>query len=140
MRHSKAVGAVLWTLQGLLAALFLFAGGMKFVMPMEEMLAQSPIPLPPAFILFIGAAEVLGALGLVLPGLTRVRPGLTPLAALGLTIIMVGAVGYAAASGDVTTGIVPLVVGVLTGLVAYGRWQLVPHRGGAWRPVLQPAA
>src|SRR5687768_17747307 len=129
MRHSKAVGAVLWTLQGLLAALFLFAGGMKFVMPMEEMLAQSPIPLPPAFILFIGAAEVLGALGLVLPGLTRVRPGLTPLAALGLTIIAIGATGYWLLAGDALgNAAFAAVMGLLCAFVAYGRSQVAPHR------------
>ena len=87
----------LWIVQGLLAVLFLFAGGMKLVMPIEEMTEQ--IALPGAFLRFIGVAEVLGGLGLILPGLLRIRPGLTPLAAAGLVIIMIGATVLTLASG-----------------------------------------
>ena len=72
----------LWIVQALLALLFSFAGGMKFVMSIEEMTKQ--IPLPGWFLHFIGVCEVLGALGLIVPWLTRIRPGLTPLAAAGL--------------------------------------------------------
>src|SRR5437867_7436492 len=79
----------LWTVQGLLAALFLFTGGMKLVLPLEAL--KGPVPLPGWFMRFLGVAEVLGALGLILPGLLRIRPGLTPLAAAGLVIIMIGA-------------------------------------------------
>ena len=67
----------LWIVQALLALLFLFAGGMKLIMPIEEMTKQ--IPLPGLFLRFIAVCEVLGALGLILPGLLRIRPGLTPL-------------------------------------------------------------
>jgi uncharacterized membrane protein YphA (DoxX/SURF4 family) len=79
----------LWIVQALLALLFLFAGGMKLILPVEEMTAQVPMPGP--FLRFIGIAQVLGAIGLILPGLLRIRPGLTPLAAAGLVIIMIGA-------------------------------------------------
>jgi len=115
----KAVNVALWVIQGLLSALFLFAGAMKFVMPAEEMTKNSPLPL--WFIYFIGVAEVLGALGLVLPGLFRIRQGLTPLAAAGLTIIMIGAVATSLPMG-VSMAAVPFVTGVLTALVAYRRW------------------
>ena len=70
----------LWTVQVLLAALFLMGGIVKLVMPLDEMVAQSGLPGP--FILFLGVVETLGALGLILPGLTKIRPGLTPLAAV----------------------------------------------------------
>jgi uncharacterized membrane protein YphA (DoxX/SURF4 family) len=86
----------LWIIQGLLALLFLFAGGMKLVLPIEEMTKQMPMPGP--FLRFIGVAEILGALGLILPGLLRIRPGLTPLAAAGLVIIMIGATALTLAS------------------------------------------
>jgi hypothetical protein len=66
-------------------------------------------------------AEVLGAMGLILPGLLRIRPGLTPLAAAGLTIIMIGATGLTLAGGQVATALIPLVVGMLSAFVAYGR-------------------
>jgi hypothetical protein len=130
----------LWIVQGLLALLFLFGGVVKFVTPYEEMMAQMPLALPAWFIYFIGAAEVLGALGLVLPAITHIRPGLVPLAAAGLTIIMIGAVGYSLVGGQGVMAIFPLVVGLFTAFVAYGRWRLLPHRGGATRrPALQPA-
>lgn len=116
----------LWIIQGLLALLFLFAGGMKLVLPIEEMTKQMPMPGP--FLRFIGVAEILGALGLILPGLLRIRPGLTPLAAAGLVIIMIGATALTLAIGPVAPALIPLVVGFLAAFVAYGRWRLAPHR------------
>ncbi len=110
----------LWIVQGLLAIIFLFTGGMKLVLPLDEM--TGPVPLPGLFVRFIGVAEVLGAIGLILPGLLRIRPGLTPLAAAGLVIIMIGAT-------VLTLALIPLVVGLLSAFVAYGRWRPAPHRG-----------
>lgn len=115
----RAANVLLWLVQVGLALLFLFAGGMKLVTPVEVMTAQSPLPGP--FIQFIGVVEVLGALGLVLPGLLRIGPGLTPLAAGGLVIIMAGATVTTAATGDVATAAIPLVVGFLCGSVVIGR-------------------
>jgi hypothetical protein len=116
----------LWIVQGLLAALFLFAGGMKLILPLEKLTGQ--IPLPGLFMRFIGVAEVLGALGLILPGLLRIRPGLTPLAAAGLVIIMIGATAVTLRGGDLVAAMISLVVGLLAAFVAYGRWRLAPHR------------
>src|SRR5258705_9822746 len=86
MRTNK----LLWIVQGLLAALFLFAGGVKLVLPVEAM-QQGPVALPGPFLRFIGVAEVCGALGLVLPWALRIRPRLTPLAACRLIVIMIWA-------------------------------------------------
>lgn len=119
----------LWIVQALLALLFLFAGGMKFVMSIQEMTSQMPVPLPGWFLRFIGAAEVLGALGLILPGLLRIRPGLTPLAAAGLAILMIGATVVTALGGQIVPALFPLAVGLLAAFVAYGRWRLIPQRG-----------
>jgi hypothetical protein len=130
----------LWTVQGLLALLFLFAGGVKLAMPLDDLVAQSG--LPGALILLIAVAEVLGAHGLILPGLLRIRPGLTPLAAAGLVIIMLGATVLTAAGvggGDAVQALFPLVVGLLAALVAYGRWRLAPQHGSSHPSVLQPA-
>ena len=123
---------VLWIIQVLLALLFLFAGGTKLVMSIEAMRAMgSPnqVLLPGLLIRFIGVCEVLGALGLILPGLLRIKPGLTPLAAAGLVIIMIGATVITVAGGEVAPALFPLVVGILAAFVAYGRWRLAPHRG-----------
>jgi DoxX-like family len=116
----------LWIVQGLLALLFLFAGGVKLVLPLEALTAQ--MPLPGLFVRFIGVAEVLGAIGLILPGFLRIRPGLTPLAAAGLVIIMIGAIVLTLAGGEVASALIPLVVGLLLAFVAYGRWRLAPPR------------
>jgi uncharacterized membrane protein YphA (DoxX/SURF4 family) len=118
---------VLWIIQGLLALLFLWAGGMKLVLPIEAMTEQ--MPLPGLFLRFIGVAEVLGALGLILPGFLHRQPALTPLAAAGLVLIMIGATVLTLASGAVFMALFPLVVGLLAAFVAYGRWRLTPHRG-----------
>jgi uncharacterized membrane protein YphA (DoxX/SURF4 family) len=115
---------VLWIIQILLALLFLFAGGTKLVIPYDKLMAMgSPnqVVLPALFFKFIGVVELLGGLGLVLPGLLRIKKGLTPLAAIGLTIIMIGAVIITAAGAGVAMATFPLVVGVLCALVAYGR-------------------
>ena len=116
----------LWIIQSLLALLFLFAGGMKLILPIEEMTQQ--IAMPGLFLRFIGVCEVLGGLGLVLPWLVGIRPGLTPLAAAGLVIIMIGATATTIIIGQVVTSILPLVVGILCLFVAYGRWRLAPAR------------
>ena len=127
----------LWVVQGLLAALFLFAGVMKLILPLEQM--AGPVALPGLFLRFIGVAETLGALGLILPGLLRIRPGLTPLAAAGLVIIMIGATVIGLVAGDAAMSLIPLVVALLAAFVAYGRWRLAPHRRSSDPSVLHPA-
>lgn len=111
----------LWIMQGLLAALFLFAGGMKLVLPIEEMTRQ--MAMPGAFLRFIGVAEVLGGLGLILPGLTAIRPGLTPLAAAGLAIIMVGAIVVSFTLGGLSSALLPLATLLALLFVAHHRRQ-----------------
>jgi len=127
----------LWIVQGLLALVFLFAGGMKLVLPLEQL--TGPMPLPGLFVRFIGVAEVLGALGLILPGLLGIRPGLTPLAAVGLVIIMIGATVVTLVGRIIPAALISLVVGLLAAFVAYGRWRLAPHRGPSHPSELQPA-
>jgi DoxX-like protein len=112
---------LLWVVQGMLALLFLFAGGMKLALPLEAM--KGPIELPGLFLRFLGVAEVLGAVGLILPALLGIRPGLTPLAAAGLVIIMMGATVITAMGGAVAPALVPLAVGLLSAFVVYGRSQ-----------------
>jgi len=114
----------LWIVQGLLALMFLWVGGMKLILPVEEMTKQ--MPMPGLFLRFIGLCEVLGALGLILPRLLGIRPGLTRLAAAGLVIIMIGATVVMLMNVEVAKALIPLVVGLLSAFVAYGRWRLAP--------------
>jgi hypothetical protein len=116
--------SLLWIVQVLLALLFLCTGGMKLVLPLEKL--TGPIPLPGLFVRCIGVAEVLGAIGLVVPGLVRIRMGLTPLASAGLGIIMIGATVINVLGGDVASALISLVVGLLLVFVAYAR--CVPRR------------
>jgi len=115
----------LWIVQGLLAVLFLWAGGIKLVLPLEAL--AGPVPLPGLFVRFIGVAEVLGAIGLILPGLLRIRPGLTPLAAAGLVIIMIGAMVTTLITADFAITLFLLVVGILAAFIAYGGWRRIAH-------------
>jgi hypothetical protein len=117
---------LLWIIQILLALLFLFGGGVKLATSADQWQAQAQT-LPEAmrfshwFMTFIGVCEVLGGLGLVLPGIVRKWKGLTVLAAIGLTIIMIGAVVVSVMAFGVSAGILPFVVGLLCVFVAYGR-------------------
>jgi DoxX-like family len=118
------VNYALWIVQGLLALVFLFTGGMKLVLPLDKLTAD--MPMPGWFVRYLGLAEALGAVGLVVPALLRIRPGLTPLAAAGLVLIMIGATAFTLAGGMIATALIPLVVGLLAAFVAYGRWRLAP--------------
>jgi len=126
----------LWVVQVLLALVYLFSGGVKFAMSAEELAAASPLPV--GFVRFIGVCEILGAIGLILPSLLRIRPGLTPLAAALLVIIMIGAVVTTLATMDASLAILPLVVGLLDAFVAYGRWRVAPIRESSRAAELQP--
>jgi len=130
---SKAV----WVVQAPLALVYLFAGGVKFTLPPEVLTAQFPAPV--LFFQFIGACEVLGALGLVLPGIFRVRTVLTPLAAAGLAVIMIGATFITLAVGLGAGALMPLALGLLAAFVAYGRTRLAPLSESPRSPRLQPA-
>ena len=121
---SKRLNAALWIVQSLLAALFAFAGSTKLILPIDvltSMGSPNQILLPAWFIRFIGIAEVLGAIGLILPRLLTIRPQLTALAAACLVIIMIGATSLTFAADGFAPASFPMVVGVLAGSVAYGR-------------------
>lgn len=117
---------LLWIIQILLALLFLFAGGTKLVIPTDELMkmgSPNAIVLPGWFIKFIGLCEVLGALGLILPGVLRRQQHLTSLAALGLTIIMIGAVVVTVMGDGYKMAVTPLIMAMLCAFVAYYRFQ-----------------
>ena len=125
-----------WVLHWPLALfLGLASAAPKLLLPPEAL--PLPIPLPGPIMLVIGVAELLGALGLVLPGLLRIRPGLTPLAAAGLVLVTVGATVYQLAAGEPGNALFAVAIGLLCAFVGYGRWQLAPHRERPRRSGLQ---
>ena len=118
----------LWVVQVLVALAFVSAGGMKLIMQGDVLTAF--YPFPELFIRFIGVCELLGAVGLILPGLLRIRQGLTPLAAAGLAVIMAGATITTLAVGGGSAALMPLILGLLAGFVVYGRTRLVRQASG----------
>ena len=114
----------LWIAQVLLTLMFLFAGGVKLVWPPEAL--EGPFPLPIAFIRLLGVAEVLGAVGMILPGLLRIKTLLTPLAAAGFVIIMLGAIAITVSTMDPSMATIPVICLLLAAFVAYGRTRLAP--------------
>lgn len=131
--QGPTANCTLWIIQGLLAILFLFAGGLKLILPVETMTKQ--MPLPGLFLRFIGVAEVLGAIGLILPWLLAIRRELTWLAASGLVIIMIGATAVTLEVGTITSAVMPFVVGVLLLIVACGRWSCLTASSGTRTPM-----
>lgn len=125
---SRALHVALWAAQVLLAVLFLAAGAFKATQPIDELAKAMPWVgySPAALVRFVGVAEVLGAVGLVVPAATRVLPVLTPAAAAGLATIMALAVGMHGTHGEWGGVPVNLVLGGLAAFVAWGRWGRAP--------------
>jgi hypothetical protein len=111
--------ALLWATQIALAALFVFAGAFKLIMPSGELADSGTLPV--GFMRFIGAAELLGGHALALPAVVRAARILAPLAAAGLLIIMAGAVTVTVINAGAVPTSLPLAVGALLAFVLYGR-------------------
>jgi putative oxidoreductase len=129
-RNPRLWNVSLWIVQLLLAAAFGMAGFLKLTMPIPE-LAQTmvwPGDIPAALVRFIGMAESAGALGLVLPAATRIRPVLTPLAGAGLATIMVLAAVFHVFRGELESLPINLTLGALAAFVAWGRLRKAPIR------------
>jgi uncharacterized membrane protein YphA (DoxX/SURF4 family) len=116
---------LLWVLQALLALAF-FAHGAMFLFPPASVVEQMNAALSRGPQIFIGVAEVLAAVGLTLPGITRVQPWLVPAAAAGLMIVTFSATIFHVARGEMSSAATTLVLLVLCTFVAYMRWKVVP--------------
>jgi hypothetical protein len=134
--HAKATGVLLWIVQGLLAALFVFAGVAKLVTPLAPEARQMGLPL--ALLYGVAVAELLGAMGLILPGVLRIRPALTPIAAACLVGIMAGATVLTALAQGIAPAAFPFVVGILLTAVVRGRRSWAEGRGLSRRRVPAP--
>jgi hypothetical protein len=137
MRLATRTADLLSIVEGLLALFFLCAGGMILVMPVEVLTQQTV--LPDALVRCIGAAEVLGAIGLILPELLHVRPVLTPVSAAGLGLIMTSTAVIIVAGGDLALAVIPVAVALLSAFVAYAHWRLASNRAAVWPEGFQPA-
>jgi putative oxidoreductase len=125
---SKALHVGLWGAQALLALAFTSAGVMKVTQPIEALAASMVWPgaVPEPLVRFIGVSELLGGLGLILPAATRIKPILTPLAALGLVVVMVLAALFHLSRGELGALPINVVFGALAAFVAWGRLKKAP--------------
>lgn len=117
----------LWVLQILLALAF-FAHGWLFLAPPPEIAVQMNASLPRWFQLFLGVSEILAAVGLTLPGATRILPWLVPVAAAGVTIVMIAATVWHLVRGEFASAGITMVLLAMATFTAYARWRLAPIR------------
>ncbi len=123
-RANRRASGALWTVQVLVALVFLMAGGSKVLMPADMLAAVSPVPV--LFLRLLGSAELAGVAGLILPAALRIRPVLTPIAAACLSVVVVGATVVTVAGGDVAGAALPFITLLFTVFVTYGRLRLAP--------------
>ena len=121
---------ILWVLQILLAAQFLFHGYIM-VFPPAELVELMNAQMAPWFRLFVGITESLGAIGLVLPGLTRIMPWLIPWSGVGLMIVAISASVLHFTRSESSSALITLVLFVLLAFVSYMRWRVKPIRNSA---------
>lgn len=127
-QNSKGINILLWSTQGLLGAMYLMAGIMKLTTPIAEMTAKMAwvSEYPEAFIRFIGASELLGALGLLLPSILRIQPKLTVWASIGLALVQVFATAFHIQHNEMNVIGVNIVLLLLAVFVAWGRSKKAP--------------
>jgi uncharacterized membrane protein YphA (DoxX/SURF4 family) len=121
------VNILLWILQVLLALAFL-AHGWLFLSPPAEMVEQMNASLPRWFQLFLGVAEVLAGIGLILPGVTGIKPWLVPAAAFGIMIVLLSATIFHVMRNENSSAIITLVMLIMATVVAYVRWRVLPMK------------
>jgi uncharacterized membrane protein YphA (DoxX/SURF4 family) len=116
---------LLWLVQILLALAF-FAHGWMLLFPPASLIDAMNSTMSTGFRLFLGTAEVLAAIGITVPGITRIMPFFVPLAAVGLMIVMVSATVFHIARNEISSAITTFVLLALATFVAYGRWKIKP--------------
>ena len=128
-KSGVGLSTALWSVQALLAALYLMTGAMKLFLSPEQLVRMGgSMPLPLPLVRFIGTSELLGAIGLILPSLLRIQPRLTVYAAWGLVIVMILASIFHISRGEFGEAPVTVLLGLLAAFVSVGR--------SKWRPIL----
>lgn len=122
------MNSVLWIIQIILGILFFIVGSMKIFLPVDKVASMLPWArdVSSQWPRFIGTCEVLGALGLILPGVTHIQPWLTTVAAGGLAMIMIDAANFHRSRREFSVIPVNLALFVLAIVVVIGRWVLLP--------------
>jgi putative oxidoreductase len=126
----KALNIILWIAQVILAGMLIMAGFMKTTMPIEQLSASLPWTkdVPLWLVRFIGASEFFGALGLILPSLLKIKPMLTPLAAMCIIAIMSMAAIFHITRTEFSGVVFTLTLAVVATFIGWGRWKKIPIR------------
>lgn len=127
-KPSKGLNIALWVVQSLLAAMFLMAGANKLFQSIPELSKMLPwvTQVPEGLVRFIGMSELLGSLGILLPSILRIKPILTPIAAIGLAVVMLFAILFHISKGEASAIAMPIVFVAMAVFVAWGRAKEVP--------------
>ena len=127
-QRSKVLHITLWIAQVLLAAMFLMSGFMKVAQPIDQLSKMLPwaAQVPETLVRFIGVAEILGAVGLILPSLLRIQPKLTPIAAIGLGLVMLFAIAFHVSRGETPVIGMNFVLIAIAAFIAWGRFKKAP--------------
>jgi hypothetical protein len=139
VHNPHTLNVALWIVQALLSLFFALASGAPKLLIPADMLPM-PIPIPDVFLKLIGLMEVMGAIGLIAPGLVHIRPGLTPLAAACLVLLTICAAVYQVMGHQPESAVFALGIGLLAAFVAYGRWRLAPLSGANDAPAVAPVS
>lgn len=128
MKNPKVLNIILWIAQVVLAGMFIMAGFMKTTTPIEQLSASLPWAkdVPAWLVRFIGVSEFLGALGLILPSLLKIKPILTPVAALGIIAIMVMAAFFHVSKSEFQGVAFTVILAMVAAFICWGRWKKVP--------------
>lgn len=123
-----ALHVALWAVQGLLFLTFVGTGVWKLLTPVAELGAKFPwmMQLPPAFVRGTGVVDLAGGLGVLLPSVTRIKPGLTVLAALGCALLMAFAIAFHVSRGEAASTPFNVFLAALALFVAWGRRTKAP--------------
>lgn len=127
-KNSKALNISLWAVQIILAAMLIMAGTMKSTQPIEKLAAMLPWAdqVPAWLVRFIGASEFLAAVGILLPSILRIQPKLTPLAASGIVVIMILAIGFHVSRGEASMIGINIFIVAAALFIAWGRFLKAP--------------
>jgi putative oxidoreductase len=124
----KALHIILWIAQVILGGMFIMAGMMKSTQPIIDLSKSVPwtANVPVSLVRFIGVSELLGGIGLILPSLLRIKPILTPIAAIGIFLIMVFALVYHVMNREMNVIGINVAFGLVAAFIAWGRLKKAP--------------
>jgi putative oxidoreductase len=127
-KNGKALNIALWIVQGLTAALMLMSAFMKIATPIPELSAKWKWTgeLPQQVVRMLGIVDLLGGIGIILPAILKIKPGLTPLAAVGVVLLMISATVFHISRGESSVIAFNIILMLFASFIAWGRYKKLP--------------